>query len=92
MNIIYILSAILLLLFAGTKIYRKKRTGKRIVSISEANCSRCGSCVRKCRRGVLELRNSENGKQVVVANPDLCTGCGHCMEVCRFNAIEMIRP
>ena len=91
MNILYILFVALFLLFVVTNLYRKKKGRAQIVSIIDANCSRCGSCVRKCKHNVLSFQNNENGKYVMVEHPALCSGCGHCMEVCRFDAIEMIK-
>ncbi|MDR2840104.1 MAG: 4Fe-4S dicluster domain-containing protein, partial [Paludibacter sp.] len=84
MNIVYIVvSAVLLLWFAGGIIRRKQRKNKTIHVVDD-NCMGCQRCLKKCRRRVLDKVSNEKGAQVFVKNPDYCSACGDCMTACKF--------
>jgi len=91
MTIVYISLVILLLLFVGSKLHRKKHGRNRIVQVLEKNCSRCRSCLKKCNHKVLGLVKDEKGTRIEVINPDKCTGCGDCISACRFNALQFVQ-
>ena len=71
--------------------------------VDEAKCSACGACVRKCPKGLFELRNQgPKGRRVFVScrNRDkgavakkacevACIGCSKCAKVCTFDAISI---
>ncbi|MDP4239720.1 MAG: 4Fe-4S binding protein [Bacteroidota bacterium] len=90
MNVIYISLVILLLLLVVPKLHRKRHTKNRAVRVVEDNCTRCRSCLKKCRHDVLDLVDNGNGMRIEVNHPDRCTGCGDCVSVCRFNALEFV--
>lgn len=71
--------------------------------VNEDKCVACGTCVKACPRGVIELRkkglknrrvfvsciNKEKGA-VAKKNCDVaCIGCGKCEKVCAFGAITI---
>ena len=71
--------------------------------VNEAICVACGSCVKACPKGLLEIRNAgPKGRRVYVSclNKDkgavarkacqaACIGCGKCVKVCTFEAISL---
>ena len=66
-------------------------------------CSACGSCVKVCPHGVIELRpkgrggrrvyvgclNKDKGAQTRKACTAGCIGCGKCQKACPFDAIHV---
>lgn len=90
MNTIYIGLAILIIFMVVHKLHRKRHTRNRVVRVVEDNCTRCRSCLKKCRHDVLDIVHDGNGMCMEVKHPDRCTGCGDCISVCRFNALEFI--
>ncbi len=53
--------------------------------IDESKCTGCGSCVKACPFGVLEIIN---GKAKIV-HPERCRGCGLCVQACPNKAINL---
>lgn len=53
-----------------------------MIVIDSAKCVGCGSCVKDCFPGVIELKE---GKAVTVS--DRCMECGHCIAVCPTDAV-----
>lgn len=49
------------------------------VSVNEASCTLCLSCVGACNVGALFADNSDNSLKF---NPSLCTTCGYCITSC----------
>ena len=89
MNILYIISAGLILLYIIGQIHRSKRAEKRVVRVISNNCTGCKRCVKKCRRKALDIVNEETRLHAVV-NPGKCTACRDCIAVCKFNALEIV--
>jgi NAD-dependent dihydropyrimidine dehydrogenase PreA subunit len=54
------------------------------ISVDEAKCVGCGTCVDTCPSSVYELND---GKSVVV-NADDCVECCACVEACPEGAIS----
>lgn len=44
-------------------------------------CAGCGSCVRKCPRGAVEIKEID-GKRKAVLSAQYCIGCGACVAAC----------
>jgi len=82
---------ILFLLWIGLYLHRSKKSEKKIVHVIDANCARCGNCIRKCRHHILEMVKSETGMHIEVKHPDKCSGCGDCVSSCHFDALELIK-
>ena len=71
--------------------------------VDEGKCTACGACVRKCPKGLFELRNlGPKGRRVFIScrNCDkgavakkacsvACIGCSKCAKVCSFEAISI---
>ncbi len=57
---------------------------KEAVIIDREKCIGCGSCVRDCFAGHIQLRD---GKAFV--NDGYCIRCGHCFAVCPTEAVSM---
>lgn len=60
-------------------------TTNHLIRVNEAQCTRCGLCVKICR-GTLAM--GENGP--VVAH-DFCIACGHCTAICPAGALDHFR-
>jgi NAD-dependent dihydropyrimidine dehydrogenase PreA subunit len=85
-----IVIAVLLLLAVARKKQQRERRSEKIIEVNHDNCSRCRSCVSKCKHDVLDLMRNEQGQRVMILRPDQCTGCGKCLEVCRFDALTLV--
>jgi uncharacterized Fe-S center protein len=46
-------------------------------------CKGCGTCVKLCREGAIQLKNGK-----AIFNYDKCFGCGVCSEVCPSKALK----
>jgi len=57
------------------------------VKVDEETCVGCGSCVKVCGMGVLEM--GEKGP--VLAHPEQCIGCTHCTAVCPTRAMHAVK-
>ncbi len=55
------------------------------ISIDEAKCVGCGTCIDTCPSSVYEL--NDDGKSTVV-NADDCVECCACVEACPEGAIS----
>lgn len=85
--------------FGGLKI----NPTTHLPEVDESLCVACGSCVKACPKGVIELRNKGiKGRRVYVSciNKDkgavarkacttACIGCMKCQKVCKFEAITV---
>jgi len=74
-----------------------------VALVDEDKCTACGSCVKTCPKGVIELRpKGFKGRKVFVSciNKDKgavtrkacsvgCIGCGKCVKACPFEAITV---
>jgi len=81
--------------------YMNSKTGLPVVI--EDKCTACGTCVKACPRGIIELRNKgrdnkrifvacNNKEKGVVAQKNCqvaCIGCNKCVKVCTYNAITL---
>jgi len=52
-------------------------------------CSGCGSCVKRCPQGALQIDNSLSGEKLVVA-ADKCVLCGYCAAACENFYIRIL--
>jgi hypothetical protein len=50
------------------------------------NCTSCGSCVKFCPGGALELKDT---KSKIVFNAKQCIGCGECLVVCKSSVFSI---
>lgn len=55
-----------------------------IVGIDRDQCKNCGSCIKKCSRGVY-LRDNDK----ILIQSDKCTGCLRCIRICPRDAITI---
>ena len=74
-----------------------------IAEVDEEKCTSCGSCVKACPRGIIELRkkgpkgrrvfvscvNKDKGPVAMKACAVSCIGCGKCEKECNFGAITV---
>ena len=59
------------------------------IRVSSA-CTACGTCVRSCPNGALEMAFDEDQQQFLLAiRPADCNGCAVCSHVCGTQAIEI---
>ena len=71
--------------------------------VDESKCGACGSCVKACPRGVIELRKKakkdrklyvacssrDKGAVAIKACKVACIACNKCVKVCEFDAITI---
>jgi MinD superfamily P-loop ATPase len=55
--------------------------------IDQKACSRCGSCLSRCRFDAIRWANAD-GSIVYSVDPVACEGCGVCVDVCPAKAIR----
>jgi len=67
------------------KIFNNKIMKKTIVKIDENLCTGCGSCVKGCHGGALQIID---GKARII-NEDYCDGLGACLGECPVGAITL---
>lgn len=74
-----------------------------LAQINESLCTACGSCVKACPKGIIELRkkaakfrkvyvscvNKDKGAVAKKACSSACIGCGKCAKTCEFGAITV---
>ncbi len=52
------------------------------VSYEQANCNKCGICIKSCRSGAL----SKNEEGFIVRDESKCNNCGRCVKSCPFDS------
>ena len=71
--------------------------------VDEEKCTACNACIKKCPKGIFELRkqgpksrrvyiscaNKDKGAAAKKACSVACIGCGKCIKECKFEAITM---
>ena len=55
-----------------------------IVTVSEDECSGCGTCIDRCQMGALSLDGA-----MLVRKAERCIGCGLCISVCPTEALKL---
>ncbi len=70
---------------------RKTKLPKQMPWVIPVNCEGCGDCVNKCKKGYLQMieTNVEGVFVPWLAEPEKCTGCGQCASTCVMGAIVM---
>ena len=64
---------------------KKDKVTRRIVSIDEEACTKCGDCIKACMEHALEM-----GKNSIHLKAELfCDGQGLCVPVCPENALSI---
>ena len=58
-----------------------------MVSLDEARCTGCGSCVDVCPEPAITIHDD-----LAMINEDLCIQCGTCANVCPADAIREVAP
>ncbi len=58
-----------------------------MIDISQESCSGCGSCVKVCPWGVIELKD----KRAALVAEDDCIECGACQLNCHDDAIMVTK-
>lgn len=67
----------------------EKFTGRKIASINQKKCIKCGKCLYLCRFLAIKTAKSDDGKlDGLYIDPVLCEGCGVCVWNCPANAID----
>ena len=61
-----------------------------MISIDQARCSGCGSCLAACKFRLLSFQTSNWKKTTVIEDIDRCTGCGMCSKRCPIGAISAL--
>jgi NAD-dependent dihydropyrimidine dehydrogenase PreA subunit len=88
--VLYILCAIIVIL-SIVGFYHHRRGHDKIIHVIDDNCTGCRTCLKKCRRNVLELTSKKARSRIVVKNPLNCTGCGDCVTACKFEALKLMK-
>ena len=63
----------------------KQRTQIGVARVDEDACVRCGLCVMKCPRQIIERADGEPPR----ISADKCVGCGACQNACPVQAIAV---
>jgi ferredoxin len=90
MTMVYICAGIVLALWIAGNVYRRKKRRNKIIHVVDKKCIRCGRCIKRCSRRVLEMEGEGDERRLAIKNPDKCTACGDCMGRCKFNALELV--
>jgi NAD-dependent dihydropyrimidine dehydrogenase PreA subunit len=90
MNVGYIVTGIVLMLWISGSLYRRHKNRNKIIYVDKNRCTGCLRCLKRCQHHVLELVEDETGKRATVKYPDKCTACGDCLDKCKFNALKLI--
>lgn len=61
--------------------------GKRYAQVRKEKCVACGTCVKECPRGAIEILS---GCYAEVAG-QRCVGCGKCASICPAGCIEFVQ-
>jgi energy-converting hydrogenase A subunit Q len=61
---------------------------ENIPNINPKLCRQCGSCVKACRTGAIELIASGREEAHSIIDEDKCVRCGFCARVCPTEAIK----
>ena len=57
------------------------------IVVDPDRCVGCGSCIRACAYGVLELIDD----MAYPVRPSECRGCGDCVKACEQGAIQVLQ-
>jgi NAD-dependent dihydropyrimidine dehydrogenase PreA subunit len=74
-----------------TEIKNNTKLPKQLPWVIPVNCEGCGDCVNKCKKGCLQMTET-NVEGVFVPwmeHPEECIGCGQCANTCVMGAIVM---
>jgi len=67
----------------GNRPYREGGMGGRFRPLTDANCTHCGLCSRKCPEGAISLSNYYD------IDDARCIACFRCIRICRVHAKNM---
>lgn len=81
----------MLAVYIGTlAVLKRFREKKKIISVDDRRCARCGRCLAICPNQVLVMVKDGKDLHVAVNSPERCKGCGRCLKTCRFNALKLV--
>ena len=66
---------------ASLTLAEKQKRRIAMAQFFKDKCAGCGSCVRKCPRGAVEIKEID-GKRKAVLSAQYCIGCGACVAAC----------
>lgn len=60
---------------------------KRYAQVRKSKCVACGTCIRECPRGAIEI----SGGCYAKIEKQLCVGCGKCAGICPAGCIDIVQ-
>jgi ferredoxin len=62
-----------------------------LIDFAEECCVTCGTCVRRCHFGALEMEAPMEKKNIILFTQERCVGCGICVSACPSGALSLRR-
>lgn len=65
-----------------------------IITIDDAKCTGCGTCVENCPQQILELQRVGVKKKARPAEnwAEMCVACRYCQKFCPYGAVKIELP